>query len=82
MHEIQDQEARIARHQRRVLRNLRKPDKPRCWACNRTMPAGVKPETVGWYARPFEEGVSAHMKEMYCPSCFSRWGWGDELPRA
>jgi len=83
MHEIQDVEERIKFHRSRITRRLRRsPDKPRCWACHKTLKVGVKPESQGWYARPFEDGVSAHLKELYCPDCFRRWGWGDELPRA
>lgn len=47
---------------------------PTCWACGRT--CNVKHlKRDGWQVRPFLSRV----KEVYCPDCFARWGWGDDL---
>lgn len=49
-----------------------------CWACE-------KVETLkrfwshGWASRPFREGGSSSAVELYCPKCFSIWGWPDEF---
>jgi len=47
-----------------------------CWACDSYCESGNLVASAGWYSRKLS-GTYAAVREVYCPTCFSQWGWGD-----
>jgi hypothetical protein len=49
-----------------------------CDACNRSVAMRVA-NREGWHSRTLPTHFS--VKENFCPDCFNKWGWGDELTK-
>jgi hypothetical protein len=49
-----------------------------CWACARAAPSrsSVTLWARGWRCRVVA-CIGVALREVYCPECFSRWGWPD-----
>lgn len=51
---------------------------PHCWACGTRCPRRTWLDRVGWVQRPVRL-AGGTFRETYCPACFARWGWPDEV---
>lgn len=70
-------EDRIRREQERVEREEPGGIEPvRCWSCPATTRDRVNLYVIGWRCRTLRK-VGCRIREVYCPDCFARWGWGD-----
>lgn len=49
---------------------------PHCWACGKDGPNQKALKGRGWKVRPAPI-PGTNQTEVYCPSCWSLWGWPD-----